>query len=114
MSHSPEALDLLSEIAETLQADAPVSVGTMFRSPGLRTGKKIVAFLGFSDVLIVKLPRARAADLLEQGLAGPVTMGKRTMREWVEVPAGADLEATRAAWTGFAREALRYVRSTSG
>ena len=111
MQPSREALDLLHSIAAELQADGPLTVGTMFRSPGLRTGTKIVAFLGAGDYLIVKLPRARARELIAAGSAGPVTMGRRTMREWIEVPARSDSAATRTAWTGFAREALLYVRS---
>jgi hypothetical protein len=46
MSASREQQDLLQEIAQALQDDGPVAVGTMFRSPALRTGKKVVAFLG--------------------------------------------------------------------
>jgi hypothetical protein len=113
MAPSQEQQDLLQEIALALQDDGPVSVGTMFRSPALRTGKKVVAFLGSGpgDTLILKLPRARAAALMEEGSAEPVTIGKRTMREWIEVPARSDSAATRTAWTGFAREALLYVRS---
>lgn len=114
MPPSREVQELLHEIARALQDDGPVAVGTMFRSPALRTGKKVVAFLGSrsGDSLILKLPRARAAALMEDGTAGPVTIGKRTMREWIEVPAGADIDATRTAWTAFAREALLYVRSS--
>ena len=113
MPVSRDAQDLLHDIARALQDDGPVTVGTMFRSPALRTGKKVVAFLGSSsgDSLILKLPRARAAALQAEGIAGPVTIGKRTMREWVEVPAGTDSDATLTAWTAFAREALLYVRS---
>ena len=113
MPPSQEVQDLLHRIALALQDDGPVAVGTMFRSPALRTGKKVVAFLGSGpgDTLILKLPRARAVALLEEGSAEPVTIGRRTMREWIEVPARSDSAATRTAWTGFAREALLYVRS---
>lgn len=113
MPASLEVQDLLHTIALALQEDGPVAVGTMFHSPALRTGKKVVAFLGSQsgDSLILKLPRARAVALVAEGTAGPVTIGKRTMREWVEVPATSDAETTRTAWTAFAREALLYVRS---
>ena len=113
MVASKTALELLEDIAAELQADGPVTVGTMFRSPALRTGRKIVAFLGHpegsGDTLIVKLPRERAEDLVAAGAAEPVTMGGRTMREWIRIPSGGGRAATRASWTGFAREALRYV-----
>ncbi|MCQ1956423.1 hypothetical protein NNX39_07920 [Arthrobacter sp. zg-Y826] len=113
MRPSQEALDLLYAIGDELQ-DGPLTVGTMFRSPGLRTGSKIVAFLGSGDYLIVKLPEARAQELIAAGTAGPVTMGKRTMREWVEVPSAADPGATALQWTALTREALEYVRSLPG
>ena len=103
-------LTLLDELASALEHDAPVTVGTMFRSPGIRFGDKIVVFLGHDDRLIMKLPRVRALALLEAGTAQPVTMGRRTMREWVAVPANDDREATLATWLPLAREALEYVR----
>ena len=82
MPASQEQQDLLQDIAQALQDDGPVAVGTMFRSPALRTGKKVVAFLGSGsgDTLILKLPRERAVALLEEGSAEPVTIGNRTMR----------------------------------
>jgi hypothetical protein len=85
-------------------------MGTMFRSPGLRTGAKILAFIGHHDRLIVKLPQARADELIRENRAEPVTMGTRTMREWVAIPAEPDFEVSLANWTALASEALRYVR----
>ena len=103
---------LLQEIAAALNPDGPIDLGTMFRSPGLRTGNKIVAFLGHGDRLIVKLPHPRAAALVDDGIAEPVIMGAHTMREWVAIPASPDLETTLRAWTALTREALQYVRQS--
>jgi hypothetical protein len=103
-------MDLLLEVLAVLENEGPVESGTMFRSPGLRTGNKIVAFLGHGDRLIVKLPLPRAAALIDDGTAEPVTMGTRTMREWVAVPASLDPGTTQDAWTNLAREALHYVQ----
>jgi hypothetical protein len=110
MNSSTAGLELLRELASELEHDGPVTIGTMFRSPGIRIGDKIVAFLGHDGRLIMKLPRARAVELVEAGTAELVTMGTRTMREWVELPAGEDAEATLATWLPLAREALQYVR----
>ena len=110
---SQEALDLLHRIAAALQDDGPVEVGTMFRSPGLRVGTTIVAFLGSENRLLVKVPRERATVLISDEAAEPVTMGARTMREWVAIPADADPAATEVRWTHFAREALEYVQTLS-
>ncbi len=96
-----EALDALAaEYAD----DPRVRFGTMFRSPGLRVDGKIFAFLGHGDRLIVKLPRERAVALMAAGVAGDVTMGTRTMKEWVALPA-----ETPGGWSGYAREAYAYV-----
>ena len=106
-------VELLREIAAQLEHSGPLEIGTMFRSPGIRAGDKIVAFLGHDDRLIAKLPRERAVELVERGDAGEVTMGKRTMREWIEIPASGDREATAARWLPLVQEALDYVTSTS-
>ena len=103
--------ELLEEIAAALRPDGPVEIRTMFRSPGIRIGGKIVAFFGHDDRFIVKVPRARAEELIASGAAEPVTMGKRTMREWIAIPADGDADTTRERWTRFAREALLYVSS---
>jgi len=102
---------ILDDIAAQLAHDEPLTIGTMFRSPGIRVRKKIVAFLGRDDRLIVKLPRERAVTLVAQGDADEVTMGARTMREWIAVPAGVDDQATLAIWVPLAQEALDYVVS---
>lgn len=102
-------VDILHAVAEQLGTNDGVEIGTMFRSPGLRTGTKISAFLGASDHLIVKLPRERVIGLVEDEQAEPVTMGTRTMREWVAIHPGADHESTLATWTALAREALHFV-----
>jgi hypothetical protein len=102
--------EMLERIAAALRHDAPVHVGTMFRSPGIRIGPTIVAFLGNDATLIVKVPRERAIELVDEGTAEPVTMGRRTMREWVGVPAVDDPSATERLWTALAREALAFVR----
>lgn len=115
MNHSsPATMDLLHDIAVALRKDGPIEAGTMFRSPGLRTGSKIVLFLGHDDRLIVKLPRPRAIALIDDGTAEPVTMGTRTMREWVAIPASVNLDTTRTIWIKIAREAFRYVRQAAG
>lgn len=111
MKHTQEELDLLDAIAATLAADGPIEVATMFRNPGLRTGTKIVAFLGGDNRLVAKLPRPRALALIDEGAATPVTMGTRTMREWVAVPAAPGPDATLERWLRIAREAFAYVRS---
>jgi hypothetical protein len=103
--------DLLDRIAEDFTDHREVAMGTMFRSPGLRVGGKIFAFLGHRGKLIVKVPSDRVRQLVAAGQAEQVVMGKRTMQEWVELPALADRTATLALWRDVAREAHQYVDS---
>lgn len=103
--------DLLDRIAEDFAGDRDVAMGTMFRSPGLRVGGKIFAFLGHHGELIVKVPSDRVRELVAAGKAQQVVMGKRTMREWIELPGPGDRTATLALWRVVAREAHQYVDS---
>ncbi|WP_188194324.1 hypothetical protein [Nonomuraea sp. SYSU D8015] len=111
MTDRPEALnlDLLDRVADDFEDEPDVVMGTMFRSPGLRAGGKIFAFLGQEGQLIVKLPSDRAGEFVDAGTAEKVVMGKRTMREWIAIPAQDDRAATLALWRGAAQEAHRYV-----
>lgn len=101
--------DLLDRIAEDFAHEPDVTVSTMFRSPGLRVRSKIFAFLGHQGELIVKLPSARANQLVDAGTAEQVVMGNRTMREWIACPMREDRTATLALWRDIAREAHKYV-----
>lgn len=108
-TRTPPNTELLRELAGDFADDPAVAMGTMFRSPGLRVGTKIFAFLGFDGELIVKLPVDRVAELVEAGDATQVTMGKRTMREWVTIEPAPDDDATLARWRPLAAEAHRFV-----
>lgn len=113
MADTPN-VDLLDRIAEDFTGQPDVAVGTMFRSPGLRVGGKIFAFLGHEGELIVKLPSDRVGELVAAGTAEQVVMGKRTMREWITLPDLGDRAATLALWREVAREAHRHVSAVSG
>lgn len=103
--------DLLQEIAGRLSALGPVEHSTMFNRPGLRTGTKVVLFLGADDRVMLKLPLARVNELVERGAVERVTIGTRTMREWVEVPAVEGDDAAHELCLELASEAFGYVRS---
>jgi hypothetical protein len=76
---------MFDRVVQDFASDPEVEHGTMFRSPGLRVGGKIFAFLGHDARLIVKLPRARVLELIAAGVAHEVTMGTRSMREWIAI-----------------------------
>jgi hypothetical protein len=101
----------LETVAADYAGDPAVELKTMLRSPGLRVGDKIFAFLDHDARLVVKLPRERAQALVADGTAELVVMGTRTMREWVGIPLGEDADAGTQTWRSFAREAHDYVAS---
>jgi hypothetical protein len=99
--------EVIEQLAAELSADAPVDVATMFRRPAVRSAGKIVAFLGKEDELILKLPRPRAVQLIDDGIVEPVVLGERVLREWVTI----SIASHPQLWVELAREALAYVRS---
>jgi hypothetical protein len=108
---SDRRLDLLLAVAGALESAQPVTIGTMFRSPAIRAGDKIVAFLGHHERLIVKVSAERAAALIAEGEAEAVTMGARTMREWVALLPADNDDETLVRWIPRVREAFHYVSS---
>ena len=83
-----------------------VSMGRMFASEGLAVHGKIFAFVGRDGRLILKLPLTRAEELKGKGATEPVTLGGRTMREWVGVPLP---DPPPGPWAGLMEEAHTYV-----
>jgi hypothetical protein len=77
---------MFDDLAQRLVAeDERLEYGRMFNSDGLKTNGKFFAFPGSNGDLIVKLPAERIAELVAGGEGRPLTMGKRTMREWVRL-----------------------------
>ena len=74
----------------------------------LKVNAKIFAMTIKGD-LVVKLPKARVAALVDEGAGKPFDPRKdgRVMKEWIVVgPKGAD-------WVELASEALAFVRKTA-
>jgi hypothetical protein len=101
---------LMAALLKRLPADPKLGLGTMFRSPAISWRGNIVAFAGRRRRLIVKLTQGRAAELIDAGHAEPVTMGRRTMREWVAVPAQGVGEEALDAWLPFVAEGVANAR----
>jgi hypothetical protein len=92
-------------LAARYLGDPQIEHGTGFGSaPGLRVGGKIFAMLP-RDRLVVKLPAERCAAIVAAGEGELLVIGRRTMREWVELDGG-----DPGAWAALADDALAYVR----
>ena len=77
-----------------------------FGSSALKVGGSIFAMLA-GGRLVVKLPAARVATLIGDGIGEPFDAGKgRPMKEWLTV-----VEADEESWRILADEALEFVAS---
>jgi TfoX/Sxy family transcriptional regulator of competence genes len=75
---------LLAMLQSEFAADDNVTSGRMFSGQGLATHGKIFAFVSNTGRLVVKVPHSEVVDRIAKGAEG-VTMGERTMREWVSI-----------------------------
>ena len=99
---SPEAA--FEALAGDFLARPDVDAGTGFGgSPGVRIDGRIFAML-VRRRLVVKLPAGRCQALCEAGLAEPLAVGKRVMKEWIEVTA-----EDHQTWRDHATEAYAFV-----
>lgn len=73
-----------------------VDRSTMFGSNGLLTYGKIFAFVGVTGELVVKVPADRASELVADGGATRVRIGRNPAREWIGVAAQVAHEYDRA------------------
>ncbi|MDY0908007.1 hypothetical protein [Microbacterium sp. CFBP9034] len=104
----PAAQERAHAIFDPIAADylrrPDVDIGPMFGSEGLRVRGKVFAFVGFRGGLVVKVPEARANEVIETRMAERMVMRDRPMREWLIVgPDRADL------WPPLVAEAFAYL-----
>jgi hypothetical protein len=90
-----------------LQVLLGVTRSTMMGFPCLRVaGQFFAAFDRRTQHLVVKLPAARVAGLIETGSGAPFAPSGRRFREWVAVPPEA-----HAGWRAILEEALTFGRT---
>jgi hypothetical protein len=91
-------------LSRDVLAEPDVDAGTGFGgSPGVRVDGRIFAML-VRGRLVVKLPAGRCQALCEAGQAEPLAVGKRVMKEWIEVTA-----EDRQTWRDLTAEAYAFV-----
>ena len=80
--------DLFWDVAQPLLATGQAQEGELMRSVCIRVGKEFLAMPEYrTGDLIVKLPKARVAELIEAGDGLPFAPAKKVFSEWVQVPA---------------------------
>jgi hypothetical protein len=93
------------DIAEPLLTDPATSVGTLMKFPCLRVNGTFFATCDHrTGDLIVKLPRHRVAQLVDDGSARPFAPAGRTFKEWAAIP-----ERDGGTWEALITEARTYA-----
>jgi hypothetical protein len=103
-SEQPAVDPAFQPLVKAFAGKPGVTSGKMMASVGLKLDGKIFAMHVRGD-LVVKLPRARVDELVEDGTGtrfDPRRDG-RVMKEWLAVGAG------RASWLALAREAFAFA-----
>ena len=97
---------LFWELAHELQSlDERVVEGTIMQSRCLRVGTEFLALVDYKGSgLVVKLPRARVVELMDQGEGQAFAPAGRVFREWVSVP-----KVDRNTWYSLLREGIEFV-----
>jgi len=97
---------LFWELIEELQLEDPrVEEGTIM---GGRCARVSGEFLGLVDYrgsgMVVKLPKDRVAELIDQGVGQPFAPAKKVFKEWVAVP-----NRDRRRWRALLQESIDFV-----
>lgn len=97
---------LFWELIEELQLEDPrVEEGTIMNGRCARVAGEFLALVGHQDSgMVVKLPRARVDELIEQGIGRPFAPAKKVFREWVSIP-----KRDRRRWRALLRESVTFV-----
>jgi hypothetical protein len=96
---------LLDDVSSEFLGKPGVAWGRMFSGEGLGVRGKIFAVASLHGGLMVKIPEARADELIADGTVTRMVMRGRAMREWVTMP----VEAGYDAWRDLVAEAYSYL-----
>jgi hypothetical protein len=91
--------------AELHEEDPRIVEGTIMNGRCLRVGKEFLALVDYKGSgLVVKLPQARVAELIESGVGQAFAPAGRIFKEWVSVP-----KPDRRRWLALLREGITFV-----
>ena len=83
-----DARTLYDELTDDLLYDPAVGRSTMMGYPCVRrAGRYFASFDPRADALVVKLPRERVVELIDDGTGEPFAPNGRVFREWATIPA---------------------------
>lgn len=110
MKITPEVL--FWQLAAELEGEDPrVQESTIMNGRCLRVGREFLALVDYKGSgLVVKLPKARVAQLIEEGVGEPFGPAGKVFKEWVSIP-----KPDRRRWRALLVEGIAFVgRPTSG
>lgn len=100
-----EGRKLYDDLTDDLLYEPAVGRSTMMGFPCMRrAGKFFASFDERAGALVIKLPRERVAELVEEGTGDPFAPNGRVFREWVSLP-----RPDRALWQQLLAEALDFA-----
>jgi hypothetical protein len=104
MTTSPD--ELFWQLAAELQrADPRVQEGRIMSGRCLRVGEEFLALVDYKGSgLVVKLPKARVAELIEADVGKPFAPAGKIFKEWLSVPT-----PDRRLWRELLREGVEFV-----
>ena len=93
------------DVAGPLQAEGLIAEGTIMGGPCLRAAGEFVAMPHHKGPgLVVKLPRERVAELIDDGVGQPFAPAGKVFGEWVLIEAFDDDR-----WEALLRESVAFV-----
>ena len=95
------------ELAEPHLASGRLVEGTMMGHQCLRSGATdgfVATVARRTGNVVVKLPKARVAELIDQGVGLPFAPAGKVFREWVELP-----DVDEPTWERLLEESILFV-----
>jgi hypothetical protein len=105
-SGGDDARHLYDELTDDLLYDPAIGRATMMGYPCVRlAGKFLASFDDKARRLVVKLPRERVTELIDDGDGDPFAPAGKVFREWVSIPT-----VNRDLWRTLLTEAVAFAR----
>jgi hypothetical protein len=105
-SGGDDARDLYEQLTDDLLYDPAIGRATMMGYPCVRlAGRFLASYDDKARCLVVKLPRARVSELVDNGDGDPFAPAGKVFREWVSIPT-----IDRGLWQTVLAEAVDFAR----
>lgn len=105
-SGGDDARDLYDELTDDLLYDPAIGRATMMGYPCVRlAGRFLASYDAKADCMVVKLPRERVTELVQNGQGHPFAPAGKVFGEWVSIHT-----VDRSLWRALLAEAVDFAR----